>query len=137
MKNYTNYEQKGIFQKVREYFSLFVFIIIILTLAIILSDIFIFPLTYFSVKNPGLYTNIFKLSFWIVLITYFLLKVILNFISLRKNELSLKEIFQILVINKMKNGLTVIILLVLFVIVIFLTASVLENNYIFIYKLLH
>lgn len=137
MKNFSNYEQKSIFQKTKEYFSLFIFVIIILLLAVFLSDIIVFPITMLAIEKEHLFTELFTTTILIFLILYLSLKFFTSVMFIKKYKLSFNEILNYFILNKLKSFIIFLVLLVFFSLITILTIKLLENNYYFIYKLLN
>ena len=131
------YDQPRLMQRLREYQTLVLFIVISAILAVLCMDVLVLPVTLLAINNTGLYTSLVKIVLVSLPVLYIIMTVIRFFRYYRKEGLRPSTIVVLLVRQTVFAFIKILLaLLIIAAILIILYAVFYYNNYL-IYKLVH
>ena len=128
-------DNNSIMSKIKELISILLFTLISASVAILLSDIFIFPITYYSVNNVDVFNIAFRYTCVAFIIITCSLLLFLKVRSLRRDGNSTRAILKYIFLRPIQYFGFIFLSLILIGVLIVILYIIFSNNYYFIYRL--
>ncbi|MCL1833020.1 MAG: hypothetical protein FWG49_00805 [Leptospirales bacterium] len=134
-ENKNRLDSNSIVSKLKELILILVFTLIAAAVAIILSDILVFPLTYYSISNIDIFNIAFKYAFISFITATFLLILFFKVRSLYKDENSIRDIIKYIILKPVQYLGFILLSLIIVIALIAILYIIFSNNYYLLYKL--
>ena len=128
-------DNNSIVGKIKELILILIFTLISAAVAILLSDIFIFPITYYSISNVDIFNIAFKYVCIIFILTVGCLLLFFKVRSLYRDGNSTSDILAHIVLRPIQYLGFIFLSLILIGALIILLYVIFSNNYYLIYRL--
>jgi hypothetical protein len=128
-------DNNSVVGKIKEIILILIFTFISAAVGILLSDIFILPLTYFSISNINTFNLFFKYAFIFFIITACVLWIFSKIRSFRKDGHSTIAIIKYIILKPIQYFGLIILSIFLLTGIIYILYIFFSKNYYLIYKL--
>ena len=128
-------DSNSIVSKLKELILILIFTLIAVVVAIILSDIFVFPLTCYSINNIDIFNIAFKYAFISFVTAAFLLLLFLKVRSLYKDGNSANAIMKYTILRPVQYLGFILLSLIIVIGLIAILYMIFSNNYYLLYKI--
>ena len=128
-------DNNSITAKIKELILILIFTLISAAVAILLADIFFFPLTYYSVNNINIFNIAFKYACIFFVILTFSLLLFFKARSLHRDGNSTRAIIKYIFLRPVQYLGFIFLSLILIAVLIFILYIIFNYNYYLIYKL--
>jgi hypothetical protein len=130
------YDGTGIFERLREFRTLFIFIIASSIISLIVMNILTFPIALFAVTDPHLFTVAVRMLALILIASFVVFMIIRRIRHSMVNGIPLLHAFSASLISKVKIFLSFLILAFISIILIAVFYYILSHNYKILYELM-
>ena len=134
-ENKNRLDSNSIVSKLKELILILVFTLIAAAVAIILSDILVFPLTCYSINNIDIFNIAFKYAFISFITVTFLLLLFFKVRSLYKDGNSIRDIIKYIILRPVQYLGFILLSLIIVIALIAILYIIFSNNYYLLYKL--
>ena len=131
----NNSENNSIFSKIKELILILIFTLISAAVAILLSDILIFPVSYYSINNINIFNIWFKYTCILFIVVTCSLFIFFKVRSLRRDGNSTGAILKYICLRPIQYLGFIFLSLILIGTLIVILYIIFSNNYYFIYRL--
>jgi len=131
----NNSENNSIFSKIKELILILIFTLISAAVAILLSDILIFPVSYYSINNINIFNIWFKYTCILFIVVTCSLFIFFKVRSLRRDGNSTGAILKYICLRPIQYLGFIFLSLMLIGALIVILYIIFSNNYYFIYRL--
>ncbi len=135
--NGNSYEKTRFKDRVRELFTLVLFITASLIASVILMDILIFPLTLFAVDNKGMFNYFIKHAIWISLLLIMIYLIVRKIYELRKGGMHTAAIIRRMALRPFKALSVIGVFLIIVSLLVYIVYFLMSSNYYLLYKIIN
>ena len=133
----NNYEQMRITERLKEFRTLYIFIILASIIALLLMNILIFPIAVFAAKKPHLFSSTVKWGTAAVFLTYAGFKIVSEIRKYAAGKFSIRSYFASSAKKRIHSCIYGIILFFAAVFLILFIYIVMKYNYYILYEILN
>jgi len=133
----NNYEQMRITERLKEFRTLYIFIILASLIALLLMNVLIFPIALFAAKKPLLFTSAVKWGTLALIVFYAVYRIIVKIREYTAGGYSLYALFKAAVKKKAHSLLYVIIITIAAALLFFAVYLAMRYNYFLLYEILN
>ena len=130
------YEKIGFKNRLKDALILSAIFIISFIISMIMMDVIIFPIALLAVNDGKVFTVIFKYSFWILIITVFLVTISRMIFQLKKDGFPAIHILKNIILKPFLSFFFIIAVLLISIILILFFNLIYQYNNHLLYKLL-
>ena len=130
------YEGSGILERLREFRTLFIFIIASSAVSLLVMNLLSFPIALFAVTKPAVYTFAVKIFILVSIICFIIFRIIRRIQHTRDNGIPIVKAFSASIASKMRMLSSFLLVAVISIILIVLFYIILRYNYIILYELM-
>jgi len=129
------YEGIGFKERMKEFRTLFVFILVSATISIIVMNILAFPFALFAVKGSAAYTLMVKILILITFISYIIFRIIRRVRQSREDGIAIGSAVAASVSRKGRSVSSVVMIIIFSILLFGILYLLLKYNYIILYEL--
>jgi hypothetical protein len=130
------YDGTGVSERLREFRTLFIFIIASSIISLIVMNLLTFPIALFAVADPKLFTTAVKILALAMVVSFVVFKVIRRIRHSIVNGIPFLNAFTASFISKVKIGFSFMIIAFISIILIIAFYYILSHNYKILYELM-
>ncbi len=131
------YEKTGLLSRIKESFTLIIFIVFSLLISLLVMNLLIFPVAVFSINNKLIFSEIVKYLFFIILTVSIVFAFVRRIAFYKKSEMPNLQIVKLIILKPVSFLLFILIILFILFLLIVIINFVLQNNYYLLYKIIN
>ncbi|HEY1405665.1 MAG TPA: hypothetical protein VF857_03560 [Spirochaetota bacterium] len=130
-----DYESTGFKERMKEFRTLFVFILLSAIISLVVMNILVFPLALFAVKGSSAFSLVVKIFILVVVITYSGFRIFQRVRQSREDGIPVGRAFALSFSRKGKSISSIFLVVLLSVLLIGILFFMMKYNYIILYEL--